>query len=220
VANKDHAFVLCGYRRDKKDPNSPDWITFYRQDDQRGPYLTVDDVFNDTHPPTSFVYSPWEALMIPLPQKLWLPPEPVEFKAGQLLLNALPTALTGNTPGVANVVQLLAEKHLALRTYAVSSNAFKAAVKGRIPSELVVQYRTARFPRYIWVVEAIDRLLRVRSEPCVIGEAVFDATSSEISPTCLALHLAGYAWIRHSDGSTHTTTCSIDPYNSGGIGPP
>ena len=38
VATKEHAFVLCGYRRRPR-ANDRDWIEFIRQDDQRGPYL-------------------------------------------------------------------------------------------------------------------------------------------------------------------------------------
>jgi len=219
VVNRDHAFVLCGYKREPQAPGQPDWITFFRQDDQRGPYLPVTNVFDDNHAASSYLYSPWEALMVPLPRKLWLPPEPVEFKGGELLLNAIPTAIKNSVPDADQLGQLLVSHQLTLRTYAISSNRFKTETKVRLSPELALQYRTARFPRYIWVVEAVDRSLRANGNPCVLGEAIFDATSSELAPLCLCWHVPGYAWIRHTDGTSHEVVCPTGPYVSGGVGP-
>jgi hypothetical protein len=220
VVNRDHAFVICGYKREPQAAGQPDWITFFRQDDQRGPYLPATNVFDDRHAASNYTYSPWEALMVPLPRKLWLPPEPVEFKGGELLLNAIPTAIANSVPNANQLVQLLASQQLTLRTYAISSNRFKAETRGRLSSELALQYRAARFPRYIWVVEAIDRSLRAGGNPCVLGEAIFDATSSELAPLCLCWHVPSYAWIRHTDGTSHEIGCPTGPYLSGGVGPP
>jgi hypothetical protein len=220
VGNSDHAFVLCGYKRESSGGGNPDWITFYRHDDQRGPYLPAGDVFNDTHAITGYSYSPWEVLIVPLPRKLWLPPEPVEFRGGELLLSALPTALRNNVPSAAEISRLIGSKELALRTYAISSNKFKIQAKSRLAPDLAIQYRTARFSRYVWVVEAVNRTLRAQGSQCVLGEAIFDATSSELAPKCLAWHLPGYAWIRHSDGSSHEVNCADGAYESGGVGPP
>jgi hypothetical protein len=220
VANRDHAFVLSGYKREPQAPGIPDRILFFRHDDQRGPYLTVQDVLADVDSVSNYSYSPWEALIVPLPRKLWLSPEPVEYKGGELLLGTIPAAISKGVKSAADLDKLIKLNQLALRTYAITSNQFKVEVKDRLPPDLALRYRAARFPRYVWVVEAIDRTLRKAAQPCVLGEAIFDATSSEPAPSCLAWHVPGYAWIRHTDSSSEELACPAGPYISGGVGPP
>ena len=109
---------------------------------------------------------------------------------------------------------------LALRTYAIRSNDFKRDLaKRRVPSELVRAYRLARFSRLVWVVEIIDRSLRAAGSDCVIGEAVFDGTSSVFSPTPVVLHVPGIAILFRTDGTTLPVATTGQPYGTGGIGP-
>ncbi len=82
VGTQEHAFVLVGYTREPRADNG-DWIRFVRHDDQRGPYLWVDDIFNDVY--DHYEYSPWECLIVPLPEKVWLPPEAAEGMGGLLM---------------------------------------------------------------------------------------------------------------------------------------
>jgi hypothetical protein len=82
VATQDHAFVLCGYQRVPR-PGQGDWIKFVRNDDQRGPYLPVGDVLQDVSA-DGYRYSPWEALIVPVPEKVWLSPEQPSAPAGRL----------------------------------------------------------------------------------------------------------------------------------------
>lgn len=73
IGTSDHAFALIGYGRRPRDGDR-DWIPFVRHDDQRGPYLVVDDVLADTDPATGNHYGPWSMLIAPVPDMLWLSP--------------------------------------------------------------------------------------------------------------------------------------------------
>jgi hypothetical protein len=67
--------------------------------------------------------------------------------------------------------ELVAEDRLSLHTYAVRSNDFKASLLERgLPGAIRREYALARLPRFVWVVEAIDRKLRQAGRPCVVGE--------------------------------------------------
>ena len=219
VTTGDHVFVLCGYRRETQD-GKPDWIHFVRHDDQRGPYLQVGDIFDDKDDDGTYSYTPWQTLIVPLPDKLWLPPEPVEYVGG-LFLQRFAEQVRSNISEAQGLLDLIDAKQLALRSYAITSNGFKTASQNRLDPTLAREYRLARLSRFVWVVEAIDRTLRRGGQPCVVGEAIFDATSSEQLPNCLALHVPGVAWIAQTDGRFRfPVRCVPDPYLSGGFGAP
>lgn len=215
VGTADHAFVLCGFERQTR-ADASDWIRFVRHDDQRGPYLVVDNVFQDVAP-DGYSYSPWRYLIVPLPEKLWLPPEPVEGTGG-LLLNSLAQRVAPRVSAAQQVVDLANGNELRLRTYALPSNQYKRGLEGRIDKTLLREYRLARFPRHIWVVELIDRTRRRSGDAdCVIGEAIFDATSSGLRPEPLVLHVPGVAYVFATDGSVRgPIMCAPHPYATGG----
>lgn len=219
VTTADHVFVLCGYERIVQE-GKPDWIRFVRHDDQRGPYLWVGNIFDDKDDGGTYTYSPWQTLIVPLPDKLWLPPEPVEYVGG-ILLQQFAQQVVSSVSEVQQLLDLINARQLALRTYAITSNEFKTRSQGRIDPTLSREYRLARLSRFVWVVEAIDRTLRKAGGKCVVGEAIFDATSSEHLPNCLALHVPGIAWVSQTSGSVRfPIRCAPDPYPSGGFGPP
>jgi hypothetical protein len=222
VGTTDHAFILCGYRRTNQP--QPGWIEFVRHDDQEGPYLIVHNVLNDTDPTNGKTYGPWRTLHVPLPEKVWLSPEAAERKGGQYLYGAsqqIAGAFTG-TPPFTPLVDLIAADRLALRTYASQSNEFKRALLERgLPTKIRREYSLARLPRFIWVVEAIDRQLRQAGDPCVVGEAVLDATSSDHAPQQLALHVHGVMWMQQTGGGVRFPIFGdAQPYLSGGVGTP
>jgi len=218
VATFDHTFVLTGYQRVTR-PGERDWIQFMRHDDQEGPYRSVGDIFNDTSD-DGHVYSPWEALVVPLPDKLWLPPEPAEGTGGVYLQRFAEDAVS-SIPEARQLLDLIAAGELALHTYARPANSFKAELDRGIDPALVREYRLARFSRFVWVVEAIDRRRRRAQEPCVVGEAIFDATSSETEPLCLAMHVPGIAWVARTSGPPRfPIRCAPDAYATGGVGAP
>lgn len=215
-----HAWILCGYERQVR-PGDSDWIRFVRHDDQRGPYLWVDNVLDDKAI-DGYEYSPWRYLVVPLAEKLWLAPEPAEA-AGALLLPRLAHYLGSVLPGSAaqELLDKATARELRFRTYSLPANLFKTGLVGRVDPLVQREYRMARFPRYIWVVEAIDRVKRGSGvAECVIGEAIFDGTSSGLRPQVLALHVPGAVVIYPTDGLARgPIVCSPDAYRTGGIGP-
>jgi hypothetical protein len=222
VGTHDHAFILCGYRR--SNTPQPGWIEFVRHDDQRGPYLLVADVLNDTDLVSGEPYTPWRTMHVPVPEKLWLAPEAAERKAGILLFRSSDgiAAAAGGSPPFTPLNQLISSKRFALRTYAVPSNRFKNGLAARgVAREIVREYRLARLPRFVWVVEAVDRQLRAAGPKCVLGEAVLDATSSDHSPEVLSLHIHGVMWLQQTSGSIRFPIFGDPaPYSSGGVGSP
>jgi hypothetical protein len=214
-----HAFVLCGYSREKR-PGKKDWITFLAHDDQRGPYLTVPNVFPKSDPSPGHSYGLWESILVPLPEKLWLPPEPAEYQAG-VLFQSFTRVLSRLFPAASQIGSLIDSGDLSLRTYAITASRFKEKIEGRVSDELLREYRLARFPRYIWVVEAIDRRRRDAGEPPVLGEIIFDATSSDSEPKPLAVHVPSVAWIAKTRGRPRfPIRCPAVAYETGGVGPP
>ncbi|WP_282947172.1 hypothetical protein [Cellulomonas endometrii] len=193
VGTHDHAFTIVGWSRD---PDEPWRILFRRHDDQRGPYLTVHDPLDDQiEEPEPHHYGPWKSLQIPLPADLWLEPEGAERTAGDVLRsNSAETArkLAARGTHVESLDELIADKRLALRTYPILSENFKANLPGLgIDPHHVTEYRRQRMPRHVWVVEAVDRTRRNVGEPCVIGEAVLDASSPENDVRVLAVRIHG-----------------------------
>ena len=222
VGTRDHAFVLCGYRR--TDKPKPSCIEFIRHDDQTGPYGIVSDVLADIDPTTGNVYGPWRTMQVPMPEKIWLAPEVAERKGGEYLQSAS-TRIAAAYPGplpFESLDELIAQDRLRLHTYVVRSNAFKEDLERRgLATNVRRSYSFARLPRYVWVVEAIDKSLRQAGQPCVLGEAVLDATSSDHDPQQLALHVHGIMWLQRTSGTVEFPIFgSYVPYESGGSGAP
>lgn len=193
VGTADHAFVLVGYHREKT--GDRDWIHFVRHDDQRGPYLPVTNILNDSDVDSGDCYGPWEMMLAPVPEKLWLLPEAAERSGRDFLLSL--DALE-NTPVL---TKLADDKRLTFRTYATSASDYKARAAGRrLGIEAVRELRLARLSRMVWVVEAVDRKRRATGGPSVLGEAVFDSTSSDTVPKPLLIRVPGAMLITRTDG--------------------
>jgi hypothetical protein len=161
---------------------------------------------------------------VPVPDKLWLAPEAAERKGGSFLVNAsnqIAGAAAHPLP-FTPLQGLIAAGQLALRTYAIRSNDFKRNLHARsIPTTIRREYGLARLPRFVWVVEAIDRQLRQVGAPCVVGEAVLDGTSSDHAPEEIALHVHGVMWLQQTGGNVRfPITGDAQPYVSGGVGAP
>lgn len=220
IGTLDHAFILCGYRR-TNNPR-PGWIEFVRHDDQEGPYSLVSDVLADVAPDTGKAYGPWQTMQVPMPDKIWLAPEVAELQSGELLLS-LSREITSAYPGkpFLDLDELIRMDRLRVHTYVTRSNAFKGELKSRgLATNFRRGYAFARLPRYVWVVEAIDKDLRDSGLPCVLGEAVLDATSSDHDARKLAVHIHGVMQIQTTSGIRESPIFgSYAPYESGGRGP-
>ncbi len=216
IGTQDHAFVLCGYRR-VSDGAGGTKIVFIRHDDQRGPYLEVDNPLDDVG------YTVWSAVVAPLPDKLWLTPEAAEAVGAEQLRGLAAVAVRAGVGESQVIEDLIARNALAIRTYAIESREYRSHIAGRgLAPSLVTGYRLSRFSRYVWVVEAVDRERRDRGEPCVLGEAIFDGTSSEYSPISLVVHVPGAVRARQLDKtySNYLVPDETAPYQTSGRGNP
>jgi hypothetical protein len=93
-------------------------------------------------------------------------------------------------------------KHIALRTYATTGTVYKSKFgfrcsnAGNAVHPDPTALRTIRefpFPKFIWVVELMDRRVRdLRSgQPPVVGEIIVDASVTPTDPDVLLIHLPG-----------------------------
>ena len=208
VGTHEHAFAIIGYKRATRD-NEP-WIEFVRHDDQRGPYLWVRDVLNDVDPATGDIHTPWQMLLAPVPEKLWLLPEAAERTGRDLLLRY------DTLEGTKTFKDLADADRLTFRTIAMSSSAYKEQARDRgLDDESVRELRLARLSRLVWVVEAVDRQARSNDSPSVLGEVVFDSTSNDVNPNVLALRVPGALLIRQTNGTIRSPLPSTtDPVRS------
>jgi hypothetical protein len=218
VGTEDHAFVLCGYERHSLAGAEPT-VSFVRHDDRTGPYRMVHDIANDRDEATKQEYGMWRYLIVPLPDKLWLLPEAAEKAAGGSLLVISDDGILGPKFARDSFQLNLKSGKFFLKTYAIESSRFKAALSGRrLPAEVIEEYRLARFSRYVWVVEIFDRDLAKESAKCVVGEVIYDATSSDHDPLALAIHVPGAVWMRRTeDSAIRPKECAIAAYSSGSI---
>jgi hypothetical protein len=226
VGTNDHAFVVLGWDRD---PNDLTKIRFVRHDDQRGPYLPVDNPLQDSIKQIDgrvHDYGPWRTLQVPLPPRLWLAPENAERKAGELLVTVSPRlkplVAQHLHSEVESLDELIANKNLALRTYSINSEHYKQSLPalGMAPNH-VKGYRLARLPRHIWVVEAVDRRLRLAGRPSVLGEALVDSSSADIDPEIIAFRIHGAQVVQSPDRTTRGPFLdNPSPTTSGGKGSP
>lgn len=241
VESTNHAIVLCGYLRAAGDDSEVE-LVFH--DDQRGPYRTLkaNDVGRVAQGEdlVAWLEAPegervgerpepeWQALFAPLPEKLWLTAEEAE-RIGISILLSQARSVQEATGTPHELLMLEEAQQLTFRTYAVDANRFKQRLpRRRMPAQLTRLYRLARWPRLIWVVEAVDRLRRpatceddARDADCVLAEVILDPTTSATRPNTLALHVAGRALVLSiPSGVTHAyDNIPAAAYASGGMGP-
>lgn len=185
AAGGHHAFTLVGYRR--VDAGTLDErIHFIRHDDEVGPYQVVEDYAHDQH-------GRWEWLIVPLPQKVFLPGEVAESLGREQLLD---TARTSGDAAEALADEVDAEPHeISFRSTVVRSNRFKETLPKRgFEPGVVALYRRMPLPHWIWVVEAIRKHERASRAPSVIAEAIIDATDHGRDPHVLAWRVPGALW--------------------------
>ena len=185
AAGGHHAFTLVGYRRVRA--GTPDErIHFVRQDDEVGPYQVVEDYSHDQH-------GRWEWLIVPLPQKVFLPGEVAESLGREQLLD---TVRSSGDAARAFADEVDAEpRKISFRSTVVRSNRFKETLFDRgFQPEIAALYRRMPLPRWVWVIEAIRKDERSRREPAVIAEALVDATDHSRDPHVLAWRLPGELW--------------------------
>ena len=198
AAGGHHAFTLVGYHR--VNPGTPDErIHFIRQDDEIGPYQVVEDFAHDVH-------GRWEWLIVPLPQKVFLPGEVAESLGKEQLLE---TARTAGGDAAAFAAELGDEPPgISFRSTVVRSNRFKETLLDRgFDRDVAVLYRRMPLPRWVWVIEAVRKDQRAKRERSVVAEAVIDATDHSRDPHVLAWRVPGAVWAwRPDDDETGSRT--------------
>jgi hypothetical protein len=169
VATHGHAFLVIGYER-KVNPDGRQDIRFLRQDDEAGPYQWVDQWRIDEK------YGPWQYVIAPLPQKVYLAGDLAEGFGERKLKDEL-----RHSSDAADQALLARLEHqdrpLSWRATVMPSNDFKRGLVRRgFPDNVAARYQWAQLPRYVWVVELTDRAKRDDKARCVLGEVIIDPT--------------------------------------------
>ena len=235
--NRSHSWLVIGYYfagppevKDHDTPNKQlqtsnhDATCLVVHDDVQGPYLESlgrDDYLN---PWANLDYerSGWRAAIPALPSKVYITAERAEWLGRERL-----TFIIDKLSAAAqhNCCTRIPKNRLRYRTHVTTGAKFKQRVADRLPSELADFYRTMHLPKYLWVVEAIDEELAKNDKPCVVGEALIDATAHHLasadSPALLARNVGGDAKATSLD---HQETLSVvlddlKPYPSALTGP-
>jgi hypothetical protein len=193
-----HARVLIGYRRDDDGR-----LLFILHDDQQQPY--VETVRLGTPPEyengaagtgevpsgeladTDAEHGPWDALVIPMPGKIYLSGEAAEM-TGRLVFDEAIDELEG----LAHLRGGLADGRLRLRSYVTEIAAYKQQLRARgLPHEVVRWHVNVSGSHWLWVIELQDRELARRGPDCVLGEIALDATSDDQATNPLFGNLPG-----------------------------
>lgn len=168
VFSKTHAWLVVGYTR--KTSGAHQSLTLYRHDDNAGPYIRVDDPWNET----SKDHKDWTHTVVPLPAKIYMTADRAELIARFWFERWIDQK---DTTGVLRGAQDAGK--LTYRTYGIDVSQYKSNLNKRqhFDATVAAQYRLSPWPRNLWVVEAIDRRLAWGS-PCVLGEVIIDPTAN------------------------------------------
>jgi hypothetical protein len=213
IVGDGHVWVMVGY--DRKPSSGHSRLTLYRHDDAMGPYIAVEDPFNES----IAVHKTWHQMLTPLPLKIYVSAERAEATGRRWFHLWLRNADSANPLKMA-----FDSDRLSFLTYVMKSRDYKHSLVGRtgFDSTLASHYRRSLWPRYIWVVEAQDRDLRDQGLPATLGEVIIDATASHLEPRreadmgYLAVHAPGLYIGRDVDfGTEWRHSPSSTPYDSG-----
>lgn len=206
-----HAWLVVAYTR--KASAAHPTMTLYRHDDARGPYLPVGDPWDEPQDR----YRDWTSALLPLPSKIYMTAERAEAMGRwwfELHFDA------GASRG--RLREAHKAKELTFQTYGISAREYKHGLVNRrsIDLGLARAYRLSQWPRNLWVTEAVDRRLRVRHQPCVLGEVIIDSTAhhepSEEEHGILSSHASTVMTLETPDHRREIiTTTSGEPYETG-----
>ncbi len=181
------------------DDSHSDVVSFIVSDDQKGPFVvvTLDEIVEE------FMHESWAEtqLVIPLPRSLWMTGEAAE-RIASLALRALAKGRKRllSTWGMLEGDKSRVDEHekaldvflsglasagvdkYTVRTYATPGVDFKRSFAKRVRDrslpdvELVRGSGVVQLPKYVWVVEILDRALRRHNQPAVVASLVLDST--------------------------------------------
>jgi len=167
VISTTHAWLCVAYMRLADRGGG---MVLYRHDDSLGPFIRVDDPYEEANA----AHRPWRSAILPLPPKIYITAERAEAVGRWWFLKQIEEGRAD-----AHFLKKYTEDRIAYRTYVQSSNAFKENLPSRenLLSQLAREYRLTNMPRLIWVVEAVDRDRRDIERSAIFGEVVIDPTS-------------------------------------------
>lgn len=186
VISERHCWVIVGWKREPSDGHQK--MTLWRHDDARGPYIKVENPWEELEAD----HQEWQHILPPLLPKMNLDAERAEAAGASQLARMIRAKGENDKQAQSQAYEALIAGRLTWRTFAVSSIEFKARLRHRkLPESLSRMYRLAQLPRYVWVVEAVDRDLRDNSLADVLGTAIFDSTHAGARRTTIP-PLAGH----------------------------
>jgi hypothetical protein len=211
IISPQHAWLCVAYTR--KPSGGHTRLTLYRHDDAVGPFIRIEDPFNESNA----AHRPWLSALLPLPPKIYMTGERAEAVGRWWFRKHLPTVHASDPLAAAE-----AAGNLTYQTYGQKSSTYKQTLVHRegLDPALGREYRLSNWPRNIWVVEAQDRQLRDAGEPWVLGEVIIDPTAHH-EPRgkdlgILATHASGrYASHGPDHGQLREITTTDTPYQSG-----
>jgi hypothetical protein len=104
------------------------------------------------------------------------------------------------------------ERPLSFRSTVVLSNEFKQTLRPRLyPGDVAAAYQRMQLSRFVWVVELTNRALRDAGEPCVLAEAVIDATDHVRDLHVLGWRIPGAVWGWLPDDALQTVRDGLPP---------
>lgn len=202
VGTQGHAFVVVGWFREDG------LMRFVANDDELGPYDVIELPMDDP------LRGPWEALMVPLPPRVFLTAESAESDAfetlyGLGLADDLPQPWT-------ELGKRVAANEISRRVMLVRGRDYKAKLIDQARGDAVVRaLRLARMSHWVWVVEAQDRAAREAGDPCVQAEFVYDSTSYDRAPKRLAVSYPGMTvTVPPEDGKSAIVEGAPNPWHS------
>ena len=211
VCSTNHVWLVVGYTRAPSAAHTA--LTLYRHDDASGPYIRVEDPWNEPQPQ----HRPWTTALLPLPPKIYMTAERAEA-AARLWFDARVASASATDP----MAEASAAGELTYQLYGLRASAYKQALVARNDFDPAVAraYRTSMWPRSIWVVEAVDRRRRKAGAASVLGEVIIDPTANHdpnaYEPGILAVHGPGLYVGLSPDRQVETRlTPGSSPYRSG-----
>jgi len=220
LLKEQHATVLVGYGHDEHG------FFFVSHDDATGPYLKIRNLrptegdgaqgaIEGKEGHTAEGRGGWEALLVPVPGRIYLTGEAAEYTARTIFEEEL------KRKELSGLASRWSENGLRLRTYATKLASYKRALRTRKPAphpDVVAWHANMSASNWIWVTELQDREAAANSHACVLGEIAIDATSDDQWPNPVFGNLPGMTlrwpelgldleWARSEQGET--------PYASG-----
>lgn len=187
-----HAVVAVGLEtiyQNKKSSSFSDCIkSFIVNDDARGPYKKLPVVEKGTAP---YSVKDIDAIIVPLPQKVYLTGEEAEEISEGFLNSAIAISKRSELPEMTSFKKLVKTGEVISRTFVIKSNDYKNIFGSitTVSKHLQRYYKLLPMSRYIWVTELTSKSLLFKNPPRVYGEIIVDATSNKYNPNFLAIHL-------------------------------